>query len=377
MTSIDILLPHKEMMTDSNRGAIATVVSELVLNSASPEMFSVFGAPLSDPMKGIDYRPISFYRRWLYGGNLGMAHAYLRSLKSQNRNPDLVEVHGRAQVAALIARRRPDLKVVLYLHNDPRHMKGSKTPAERSALLASLAGIFCVSKFIKTCFCEALNQDSATKDKIFIIPNGVARRLTTQPCKQKQVLIAGRMVPEKGMLEACRAAALVLPDAPDWTLHVIGGRRFLNEPPTTYEKQVCDAIIGLGSQAVHHGFTPYDEVRTHQELAAICIVPSIWEEPAGLTVIEALSAGAALITTNRGGIPETATGRAIIVDIFACREDSAKITEIFAGQLRCLITDETKRTDLQDRAWQDYPFGSKIMSNKADKVRISVLEAKL
>ena len=116
------------MMTDSNRGAIATVVSELVLNSASPEMFSVFGVPLSNPIKGIDYRPISFYRKWLYGGNLGMAHAYLRSLKSENRNPDLIEVHGRAQVAALIARRRPDLKVVLYLHNDPRHMKGSKTP---------------------------------------------------------------------------------------------------------------------------------------------------------------------------------------------------------------------------------------------------------
>ncbi|MBT5729202.1 MAG: glycosyltransferase family 4 protein, partial [Alphaproteobacteria bacterium] len=290
MTSIDILLPHKEMMTDSNRGAIATVVSELVLNSASPEMFSVFGVPLSNPIKGIDYRPISFYRKWLYGGNLGMAHAYLRSLKSENRNPDLIEVHGRAQVAALIARRRPDLKVVLYLHNDPRHMKGSKTPAERSALLASLAGIFCISEFIKTCFCEALNQDAVATEKIFIIPNGVARRLTSQPCKQKQVLIAGRMVPEKGILEACRAAASVLPDAPDWTLHVIGGRRFLSEPPSAYEKQVCDAIASLGSQAVHHGFIPYDEVRAHQEQAAICIVPSLWEEPAGLTVIEALSA---------------------------------------------------------------------------------------
>ena len=374
MTSIDILLPHKEMMTDSNRGAIATVVSELVLNSASPEMFSVFGVPLSNPIKGIDYRPISFYRKWLYGGNLGMAHAYLRSLKSENRNPDLIEVHGRAQVAALIARRRPDLKVVLYLHNDPRHMKGSKTPAERSALLASLAGIFCVSEFIKTCFCEALNQDAVATEKIFIIPNGVARRLTSQPCKQKQVLIAGRMVPEKGILEACRAAASVLPDAPDWTLHVIGGRRFSSEPPSAYEKQVCDAIASLGRQAVHHGFIPYDEVRAHQEQAAICIVPSLWEEPAGLTVIEALSAGAALITTNRGGIPETATGRAIIVDITAHLTDSTKLSEIFATQLRSLIIDEAKRTALQKKAWKDYPFCSEIMSTKADKVRISVLE---
>jgi glycosyltransferase involved in cell wall biosynthesis len=182
------------------------------------------------------------------------------------------------------------------------------------------------------------------------------------------------MVPEKGILEACRAAALVLPDAPDWTLHVIGGRRFLSEPPSAYEKQVCDAIASLGSQAVHHGFIPYDEVRAHQEQAAICIVPSLWEEPAGLTVIEALSAGAALITTNRGGIPETATGRAIIVDITAHLTDSTKLSEIFATQLRSLIIDEAKRTALQQKAWKDYPFCSEIMSTKADKVRISVLE---
>lgn len=375
MASIDILLPHKEMMSDSNRGAIATVVSELVLNSASPDMFSVFGIPLSDPIEGIDYRPLSFYRKWLYGGNLGMAHAYLRTLTAQNRNPDLIEVHGRAHVAALIARKRPDLKVVLYLHNDPRHMKGCKTPAERRALLSSLAGIFCISDYIKRCFCDGLDQNEVATDKIFIIPNGVTRRLTTQPHKAKQVLIAARMVPEKGVLEACRAAAFVLPEVPDWTLHVIGGKRFLDEPPTAYEQQIYKVLAGLGRQAVHHGFTPYDDVRTHQEQAAICIVPSLWEEPAGLTVIEALSAGAALITTNRGGIPETATGRAVIVDISAYLEDSAKLSEIFAHELRSLIINEAQRTALQDRAWQDYPFSSKIMSNKADKVRRSVLDA--
>ena len=103
-------------------------------------------------------------------------------------------------------------------------------------------------------------------------------------------------------------------------------------------------------------------------------MPSLWEEPAGLTVIEALSAGVALITTNRGGIPETATGRAIIVDITAHLTDSTKLSEIFATQLRSLIEDKAKRTALQQKAWKDYPFCSKIMSTKADKVRISVLE---
>ena len=45
MTQIDILLPHKEILTEKNRGAIASVVSNLVLNSASPDGFEVYGVP--------------------------------------------------------------------------------------------------------------------------------------------------------------------------------------------------------------------------------------------------------------------------------------------------------------------------------------------
>ena len=62
------------------------------------------------------------------------------------------------------------------------------------------------------------------------------------------------------------------------------------------------------------GFIPLDQVRDWQERAAIAACPSLWQEPLGKVVVEALAAGCAVLTTRRGGIPEVAEGRALIID---------------------------------------------------------------
>jgi glycosyltransferase involved in cell wall biosynthesis len=49
-------------------------------------------------------------------------------------------------------------------------------------------------------------------------------------------------------------------------------------------------------------------------MADIAVVPSMWEEPFGLTVVEAMAAGLPLITTRSGGIPEICEGVATIVE---------------------------------------------------------------
>ena len=49
-------------------------------------------------------------------------------------------------------------------------------------------------------------------------------------------------------------------------------------------------------------------------MADIAVVPSMWEEPFGLTVVEAMAAGLPLITTHSGGIPEICEGVATIIE---------------------------------------------------------------
>ena len=173
------------------------------------------------------------------------------------------------------------------------------------------------------------------------------------------------MVPEKGILEAALAIANVLPLYPEWKLVIAGARRYEDAPAGSYEAKVGKAIAPLGNQAEMLGFIPPDAVRLWQERAAIAACPSIWQEPLGKVVVEALAGGCAVLTTRCGGIPEVAEGRALIID-------DPTVSEFVAG-FKMLLSDETLRRDLQMKAWNNFPFTSKAMANKVDILRMSVI----
>ena len=122
-----ILLPHKEVMTEQNAGAVANLIAQHAKMSTSEYQFQVFGQKFDEaPFSGVNYVPLTPRFSWIKGRNIGLARAYLKTV-NRMQNPDLVEVHGRAQVARYICKKRPDLPVILYLHNDPREMIGAQT----------------------------------------------------------------------------------------------------------------------------------------------------------------------------------------------------------------------------------------------------------
>ena len=373
MPTTHILLPHKEVMTEQNAGAIATIVAQNVHLSSSDQKFTVFGRPIDGPsMADISYQSLTPRHSWLSGRNIGIAKAYVHYLKSASQ-PDLVEVHGRAQVARYICQKRPDLPVVLYLHNDPREMKGSRNTQQRAWLMRHLAGIICVSEYIKSCFLEGLTTETSDSTKICAVLNGTKRHLDATQPKQNRMLIIGRMVPEKGILPACRAIAQVLAEHSDWGLDVVGGRHFKTERPSAYEIQIEKALAPIKEQVSLHGFQPSSVTRALQNKAAISIVPSLWAEPCGLTGLEALAAGSALLTTDRGGIPEYATGRANIIKLTGTELNNTAAEQTFvnklADQLHLLITNKALREELQHRAWADFPFTAENMVVNTAKAR--------
>ena len=70
------------------------------------------------------------------------------------------------------------------------------------------------------------------------------------------------------------------------------------------KKKISEKIRGNKSVIVT-GFIPQDEIGYIYNVSNVAVFPSIWDEPLGLTMIEAQVAGIPLITTNVGGIPET------------------------------------------------------------------------
>jgi len=364
-TIIHSLLPFKEFFTEANAGAVALNVKDGFTKSRFAETAVVFGREVNDAtLSVVSYQGLALKHALIYGKNLGLARGYLDHIRLHGK-PDLLEVHGRLQVAAYISTKRPDLALGLYLHNDPRNMKGGETPQKRKRLLERMSVIYCVSNYLKGCFLENVNCTEEEQQKVKVIPIAAERSLLSFPPKEKLLTIVGRMVPEKGMLEAARAMAAVLPSYPDWQVKFIGARKFEDADPSAYEKKVAQALMPIRHQATMTGFIPSEKKQSLQELSAIALAPSQWQEPAGRVVLEALAVGAALITTRRGGIPEYAEGRAVVLKT----GDVEELTDAIDRMIR----DEDWRSGWQKKAWDDYPFSVENMVLCLDAARAGII----
>ncbi len=361
---IDILLPAKERFSPLNAGAISGVVRDLVQGSRASMKFRIIGNNVQVSLMPEQFVGLSPKMRWLNGHNIGLAAAYL-DLTHIIGAPDLVEVHSRCHVARYLVQKRPSLNVTLYLHNDPRQMKGGRSVGKRRYLLKKLAGIVCVSDYIRNCFLDGLGDVGDLVSKVGVARNGAHRWIKQPPNKENFILLAGRMVPEKGILECATAIAQVLPHHPEWELIIAGAKRFEESAPGSYEEKIASAIAPLKKRAKMLGFIPIAEMRDWQARAAICACPSLWHDPMPKAVLESLAAGCALITTRRGGIPEVAEGRALIIE--------SPSVENFANGFDKLLGDAAFRKNLQQIAWQDFPFTDTAMAEAADQLRIQAL----
>ena len=193
-------------------------------------------------------------------------------------------------MASYLKKKRPDLKVVLYLHNDPRDMKGSRSTEERRRLLREMAAVICVSDYIRDCFLDGIDSNEAT-EKVATARNGARRPNGTPTAKRPMILLAGRMVPQKGILEFSKALSRVVGQHPEWEVVIAGARRFEASEPGSYEAQIADALAPIGKQARMTGFLPKAQLLELQQQSAIIACPSIWDDPMPKAVLEALAVG--------------------------------------------------------------------------------------
>lgn len=100
----------------------------------------------------------------------------------------------------------------------------------------------------------------------------------------------------------------------DFKLLVVGAEFSGLNYRNSFSKKIRDLASHLSSRIIFTGFVDYNEIPKYYKLAKLVVLPSVWNEPAGLTMLEAVSSGCCLITTNSGGIPEYVKGRAILLE---------------------------------------------------------------
>jgi glycosyltransferase involved in cell wall biosynthesis len=225
----------------------------------------------------------------------------------------VIEVHNRANLALRLARALPAARVVLFVHNDPQGMRQARRPADRAALLQRIQ-VVCVSRYLYARFMDGVPAGVRLP---LVLPNALdlaelPERLPAES-RDRVILFVGRVVANKGADAFVAACAAVLPQLPGWCAVIIGADRFCaHGKATPFERELAPLVRAAGIEL--RGYLPHAQVLAAMARAAIVAVPSRWAEPFGLTALEAMASGAALVCGPRGGLPEVAGDAALYAD---------------------------------------------------------------
>lgn len=179
---------------------------------------------------------------------------------------------------------------------------------------------------------EAFNPDNEATQKA-----GVAWRGTLGIGADETVfLFSGRLTPEKGAAELLEA--FLKADLPYARLVVAGAFFFDSNIASPFEVKLHHMAEQAGERIIFTGFVNYKDMPALYAMADVCVLPSIWDDPAPLAVIEAMTSGRPLITTRSGGIPEYADKNCAVI-----LERDANLVTNLATAMRELAMDDNRR----------------------------------
>lgn len=210
-----------------------------------------------------------------------------------------------------------DIPIMLHLHND---LLNSDTCRGKD-IAAVLSGIICVSDFIRrrvetVCpphVCMTVHNGIDTENFKRTNDRTAIRKILHLEEDDYVLIYSGRLIREKGIKELIEAVASI--EDSSLKLVVMGASFFAgSSTDDPYVEELKQVASGLGNRIVFTGFVNYKEVPSYLSMADLAVLPSLWEEPLGLTCAEALAIGLPLITCNSGGIPEMVKAPNILVE---------------------------------------------------------------
>lgn len=207
-----------------------------------------------------------------------------------------------------VARKYQD-KTIYYLHNEVRSLFGCEKE------IASIRALIGISKFVNNSFRKLV--PSLRDEQCFVLKNGIdTEKFTTRNDEKIEeyknkfgiskkdfvVIFAGRLVDEKGGLETIKAVKAC--EDKNIKLLIVGAGFYSSDIVDNYTLELRKEAEAIKDRIIFTGYIDYDDMPSIYQLGDVAVLPSMWDEPAGMTMVEAVVSGLPLITTNSGGIPE-------------------------------------------------------------------------
>ena len=145
------------------------------------------------------------------------------------------------------------------------------------------------------------------------------------------LIFVGRLSVEKGV-DKVLDAMLKLPKRVK--LLIVGSLFSGINVLTEYQVRIKEKSEKLHDRVYFTGYVKQEEMPYMYNVANVAVLPSMWEEPAGLTMVEAMACGVPVISTLSGGIPEYLGGVSILIQ----RDNN--IVESIVASVEKLMNDE-------------------------------------
>ena len=346
---ISILLPYKENFSPIYAGAVSLFIKDTTKLSKFKKHITIYGNTELKRIYNLNYKNIKLKKDIIRSSSKVYIEEFL---KFESENPsDIIEIHNRPAYIDPIVK-QINGRIVLYLHNDPLSMSGSKSAVERIKILNKAFKIVFNSEWSKKRFLTKLDKFYHKSSKLEVIHQSTNRVKINLLKKKKIITFVGKLNSAKGYDLFGSAIIKILSKFTDWTAKVVG-----DEPREKLNfKHPRLNILG---------FQNHNKVLKIFEETSIAVACSRWEEPFGRTSLEASSRGCAVIISNRGGLPETITNGIII--------RSLNVNNIYKAIKKLIVFPKT-RIQIQKLSLKNFYLTNILAAEKIDKYRNNLLQ---
>jgi glycosyltransferase involved in cell wall biosynthesis len=267
-------------------------------------------------------------KRPVFASALGYLEYSLKVARDiRQQQCDWVHIHNFSQIVPVVRAFNPSVKIALHMHCE---WLTQLDPSMMRRRLKKCDLIIGVSEFITDKIRRAFPEVARRCRTIF---NGVdvtrfAPGVSRRRCRgtDARLLFVGRIWPDKGPHVLLEAFKKVVETRPEVRLELAGWKLGPMGPSSefvfllTEDAKVVDLaplyrgnyfeyLRGIlpthlwGLVSVQEAL-PHTELAEHYRMADIFIAPSVWNEPFGMVIVEAMASGLPVIATRSGGIPE-------------------------------------------------------------------------
>jgi glycosyltransferase involved in cell wall biosynthesis len=342
--NISILLPYKENYSPIYPGAVSLFIEATTKKSKFKDKIFVYGNTLYNKYLSKNYINIPLKKNSLFKSQTKEYVTNFCKLLSKQTN-EIIEIHNRPNYVKFLL--SINSKLVLYFHNDPLSMIGSKSVKERTKLILTCEKIVFNSEWSKTRFLKNLDKIYYKSLKLMVIHQCIDKKKVNINKKIKQITFVGKLNSAKGYDLFGKAIIKILNKYPEWKAIVVG-----DEPR--------EKLSFVHKNLKILGFLNHTKVLEIFKRSSIAVACSRWEEPFGRTSLEAASRGCAVIISNRGGLPETITNGIIIRNLTP--------SNVFKS-IENLIIDSKKRKEIQKLSLKNFYLTNDYITKKIDTYR--------